>query len=73
MLNIRFSITQFLLLGLRCPYHYQFLGALDAIGEEKTWRGCAEVVNGLGGGRVVSNLPAGFTNVPEGVEVVGGE
>lgn len=50
-----------------------FVGALDAIAEEKTWRACADVVKGLGGGRVVSNLPVGFTNVPEGVEVVGGE
>lgn len=49
-----------------------FSGALDAIAEEKTWRACAEVVKGLGGGRVVSNLPLGFTDVPEGVEVVGG-
>ncbi|BCR91313.1 zinc-binding alcohol dehydrogenase family protein [Aspergillus chevalieri] len=48
-----------------------FVGALDAIAEEKTWRACADVVKGLGGGRVVSNLPVGFTNVPEGVEVVG--
>lgn len=49
-----------------------FSGALDAIAEEKTWRACAEVVKGLGGGCVVSNLPLGFTDVPEGVEVVAG-
>ncbi|KAF5857875.1 hypothetical protein ETB97_005182 [Aspergillus alliaceus] len=48
-----------------------FVGALDAIGEEGTVLGCAEVVKGLGGGRVVTNLPMGVREVPEGVEVVG--
>ncbi|ODM21236.1 hypothetical protein SI65_04289 [Aspergillus cristatus] len=48
-----------------------FVGALDAIGEDTTWRACAEVIKGLGGGHVVSNLPTGFTDVPEGVGVVG--
>lgn len=51
----------------------EFVGALDTVGEEMTWRGCAEVVKGLGGDRVGSNLSAGFMNVPDGVEVVGGE
>ncbi|KAE8149635.1 chaperonin 10-like protein [Aspergillus avenaceus] len=46
-------------------------GALDAIGEDKTWRACADVLKALGGGRVVTNLPVGFTDIPEGVEVVG--
>jgi NADPH:quinone reductase-like Zn-dependent oxidoreductase len=50
-----------------------FAGALDAIGEEPTWRACAEVVQALGGGMVASNLPHGFENVPKGVEIVGGE
>ncbi|KIY44900.1 putative zinc binding dehydrogenase [Fistulina hepatica ATCC 64428] len=48
----------------------QFAGALDAIGEEQTWRACAEVVKALGGGKVVSNLPMAFKDVPEGVEVL---
>jgi NADPH:quinone reductase-like Zn-dependent oxidoreductase len=51
----------------------EFGGALDAIAEEQTWRTCAEVVKAFGGGRVVTNLPMAFTNVPEGVEVVSGE
>ncbi|KAL6306662.1 putative zinc binding dehydrogenase [Sparassis latifolia] len=48
----------------------EFAGALDAIGEERTWRACAEVVKALGGGKVVSNLRTTFEGVPEGVEVL---
>ncbi|GBE80130.1 putative zinc binding dehydrogenase [Sparassis latifolia] len=48
----------------------EFAGALDAIAEEQTWRACAEVVKALGGGKVVSNLPTTFVDVPEGVEVL---
>jgi NADPH:quinone reductase-like Zn-dependent oxidoreductase len=51
----------------------EFAGALDAIGEDKTWRACAEVVKALGGGRVATFLPRGIDNVPEGVEVCPGE
>lgn len=51
----------------------EFVGALDAIGEEETIRRCADVVKGLGGGRVVTNLPMPIKDIPEGVELVGGK
>lgn len=52
----------------------QFAGALDAIGQERTWRASADTLHALGGGRVVTNLPApGSADVPAGVEVVGGK
>ncbi|KZF23467.1 GroES-like protein [Xylona heveae TC161] len=46
-------------------------GAIDAIGEDKTWRATAQVLHGLGGGKVVSFLPWGHEGAPEGVEVQG--
>ncbi|KAB8260657.1 chaperonin 10-like protein [Aspergillus pseudonomiae] len=49
----------------------EFVGALDAIAEEGTVRSCADVVKGLGGGRVVTNLPMPVQDVPDAVEVVG--
>ncbi|KAJ6026464.1 uncharacterized protein N7446_004937 [Penicillium canescens] len=48
----------------------KFLGALDAIGDDHTWKLCVDVVLGLGCGRVVSNNPR-IADVPEGVEVLG--
>ncbi|KNG86603.1 zinc binding dehydrogenase [Aspergillus nomiae NRRL 13137] len=49
----------------------EFVGALDAIAEEGTVRSCADVVKGLGGGRVVTNLPMPVQDIPDTVEVVG--
>ncbi|KAE8414147.1 chaperonin 10-like protein [Aspergillus pseudocaelatus] len=49
----------------------EFVGALDAIGEEETIRRCADVVKGLGGGRVVTNLPMPIKDIPDEVELVG--
>ncbi|KAJ5306877.1 hypothetical protein PENANT_c003G01594 [Penicillium antarcticum] len=50
----------------------EFLGALDAIGDDQTWRLCVEVAQGLGCGRVVSNNPRiPVEDIPEGVEVLG--
>jgi NADPH:quinone reductase-like Zn-dependent oxidoreductase len=51
----------------------EFAGAVDSIGEEQTCRACAEVVKALGGGKVTTVQPMGIENVPEGVEVLGGE
>lgn len=51
----------------------EFLGVLEAIAEEETIRKCADVVKGLGGGRVVTNLPVPVKDIPEEVELVGGE
>ncbi|KAJ5766140.1 uncharacterized protein N7511_003756 [Penicillium nucicola] len=50
----------------------EFLGALDAIGDDQTWRLCVDVVQGLGCGRVVSNNPRiPVKDIPEGTEVLG--
>lgn len=49
-----------------------FVGALDAIAEDQTWRACANVVKALGKTRVVTNLPAGYKDVPEGIEIAAG-
>jgi NADPH:quinone reductase-like Zn-dependent oxidoreductase len=51
-----------------------FLGALDAIGDDLVWRLCGDVVTGLGCGRVVSNNPRiPVEDIPEGLEVLGGK
>lgn len=52
----------------------EFLGALDAIGDDQTWRLCVDVVLGLGSGQVVSNNPKiPAEDIPEGIEVLGGK
>ncbi|MCJ1410870.1 hypothetical protein MMC19_004957 [Ptychographa xylographoides] len=47
-----------------------FVGAVDAIAEDATWRACAKVTKALGGGKVATFLPRlNLDGVPEGVQI----
>jgi NADPH:quinone reductase-like Zn-dependent oxidoreductase len=52
---------------------FEFVGAVDAIGEEPTCRMCVEVTGALGGGKVATFMPQGIDSAPERVAVLGGK
>lgn len=59
--------------GFPGGFRENFIGALDAIAEDKTWKACAEVVKKLGGGKVVTFWPRpNMEECPEGVELLPG-